>query len=125
MNEMLLKDEVYRIMGAAFEVYNELGNGFLESVYQEALKMEFETRHIPFAAQIPLIIKYKGKPLVKEFCADFVCFNSVIVEIKALNKLSGREDAQVINYLKATGFRVALLLNFGASNQLDWQRIVW
>jgi len=122
---ILFKEECYRIVGAAFEVFNELGNGFLEPVYQEALEIEFASQGIPFVPQQPLRITYKRQQLLKEYCADFVCFGMIIVEIKALPKLSGREDAQLMNYLKATGFRLGLLINFGTPNKLDWNRVVW
>jgi len=123
--QLLLKDECFQIMGAAFEVYNELGCGFLESVYQEALALELTARGIPFVAQHPLRISYKNQLLEQAYFADFICYGQIIVELKALSKLMGREDAQVMNYLKATGIRVGLLLNYGAPTQLDWKRLVW
>ena len=124
MDDLLYKDEVYRIIGAAIEVHRELGCGFLEAVYQEAFERELTSQCIPFSAQKLLKIYYKGKPLVKEYCADLVCFSSIIVELKALQKLSGNEESQVINYLKATGMKVGLLINFGSSGKLEWKRLV-
>src|SRR4051812_28386852 len=102
--------QTYQIIGAAMEVHRELGRGFAEAVYQEAMSMEMEDRQLPFVPQLELVVRYKRRSLKCTYRADFVCFGSVIVEIKALGKLSGTERAQVINYLKATGYRVALLL---------------
>jgi GxxExxY protein len=113
----------YAIIGAAIRVHNELGCGFLESVCQEALSHEFAAQQIPFAAQVELPIAYRGRLLNASFRADFICFKEVIVEVKALSTLSGVEDAQVINYLKATGMEVGLLLNFG-SRSLQHRRLI-
>ena len=106
------------------EVHKVLGHGFLEAVYQEALAEEFQQRKIPFSEQIELPIIYKGKPLATRYRADFVVFESIIVEIKALDTLTPREKAQIINYLKASGFRRGLLINFGA-HSLQYERLVW
>jgi len=122
--DILFKDEVYRIIGAAIEVHKELGNGFLEAVYQEALETELASRDIPFKSQVSLRIRYKEKLLRKEYMADMVCFDSIIVEIKALAKLGGSEESQIINYLKATSLRVGLLINFGSAGKLEWKRFV-
>ena len=124
MTELLLKDEVFAIVGAAIEVHRELGPGFLEAVYQEALAIELRERGIQFEAQKPLRISYKGKTLNKEYFADLVCYGQIIVELKALDRLSGTEEAQVLNYLKATGLRVGVLINFGSQGKLEWKRFV-
>lgn len=113
----------FSIIGAAMEVHRELGPGFLEPVYHEALKIEFPRKQIPFLHEVHLPVRYKGQQLPTLYRADFICFDEVIVEIKALKALSGVEEAQVINYLKATGKPVALLLNFGAES-LQYIRLV-
>ncbi len=122
--EILLKDEVYQIIGASIEVHQELGNGFLEAVYQEALEIELALRDITFKSMYPLKILYKGKHLKKEYIADIVCFDSIVLELKALKSLGGNEESQIINYLKATGLRVGLLINFGSQAKLEWKRFV-
>lgn len=122
--EIYKKEEVFQIIGAAIEVHKVLGNGFLEPVYQEVLELELDTARVPSKAQVPLRIVYKGKPLKKEYVADLVCFDEIIVEIKALDKLSGVERSQIINYLKASGFKVGLLINFGSSGKLEWEKFV-
>lgn len=124
MAALLMKEEVYAIVGASIEVHQVLGHGFLEPVYQEALEIELEERAIPFSPQEPLRISYKTRRLKKEYIADFVCFGKVIVEIKALDTLSGKEEAQILNYLKATGLRVGVLINFGSHGRLQWKRFV-
>ena len=124
MAGLVLKKEVFEIVGAAIEVHRQLGPGFLEAVYQEALGLEMDSRAIPFQAQKPLRIRYKGRVLDKAYFADFLCYGKVIVEIKALDHLSGNEYAQVLNYLKATGHRVGLLINFGSHPKLQWKRFI-
>ncbi len=120
-----MKDErTYKIIGCAMEVHKELGCGFLEAVYQEALEREFKIQRIPYKPQPIVKIFYKGRPLNKTYQPDFVCFDEVLVEIKALGELTGVEEAQIINYLKATGLKVGLLINFGAKS-LEHKRLVY
>jgi GxxExxY protein len=107
--------QTYAIIGAAIEVHTQLGHGFAEPVYQEALALEFATRQIPFVREVPLKIRYKGQLLICSYKTDFICFGEVLVELKALGRISGTEEAQVINYLKASELSRALLLNFGAA----------
>ena len=117
-------ERTYKIIGAAMEVHRELGCGFLEAVYKESLERELSIQNIPYKAQVDVEISYKGKPLDKRYQPDFICFDEVIIEIKALDKLTGNEKAQIINYLKATGFKVGLLINFGARS-LEYERFVF
>jgi GxxExxY protein len=124
MPELVLKDEVYQIVGAALDVYWQLGRGFLEPIYQEAMQVELTRRSIPFESQKGLTVLYKGEPLKKEYVPDFIVFDQIIAELKACDRLSGREEAQLLNYLKATGMRVGLLINFGSAVKLEWKRYV-
>lgn len=125
MTQIDKKDpRTYAIIGAAMEVHRQLGCGFLEAVYQEALALEFTAQKIPYRREAELEVFYKEKRLNTAYRADFICFDSIIVEIKALTKLSGIEEAQIINYLKTTGLEVGLLLNFG-STSLDHRRFVF
>lgn len=122
--EQVRDKETYAIIGAAMTVHRELGCGFLESVYQDSLEKEFQGQTIPYAREVKLPVFYRGEQLNSYYQADFICFNSVIVELKALQRLSGIEDAQVINYLKASNLHRALLLNFGSKN-LQHKRLVF
>ena len=119
MTEILLKEEVYAVVGAAMEVHKSLGCGFLEPVYQEAFELELAARSIPFVAQLELPLYYRQQRLRKTYLVDFLVYNQIIVEIKALDCLSSRDEAQLINYLKASGMEVGLLINFGAE-KLEW-----
>ena len=121
---LIFHNESYAINGAAMEVYNHLGQGFLESVYQEALEKEFIFRGIPYEREKELTISYKGVVLKQRYKADFVCYDKIIVELKAVSMLDDAHRSQVYNYLHATGFRLGLLLNFGYSDGLERERIV-
>lgn len=124
VSQLILKDEVYAVMGAAIEVHRELGPGFLESICQEAMEIELRASNVPFVAQQPISVQYKGLTLKEQFFADLVCFEQIIVEIKVLPRLSGTEKAQLLNYLKGTGFPVGVLINFGSHGKLEWRRLV-
>lgn len=124
MAALLYKDEVYKIVGAAMSVYNELGPGFLEAVYHEALEVELSHRGVPFQSRVPLLITYKGQVLRKQYEADIIAYGQLVVELKALVRLTDREQAQMLNYLKATGHRVGVLINFGSHPNLEWKRLV-
>jgi len=124
MAEILYKEESYQIIGACFEVYNEMGCGFLEAVYQECLAIEFRLRRIPFVAQHELRLRYKGESLDSTYKPDFICHDRIIVELKAVTDLMDKHRAQVHNYLKATGYRLGLLVNFGQHPKLQHERIV-
>ncbi|MDQ3666258.1 MAG: GxxExxY protein [Acidobacteriota bacterium] len=124
MTELVLKEEVYEIIGAAMDVYYQLGRGFLEPLYQEAFEIELSRRGLPFEHQKELTILYKGHPLEKKYVADIVCFSQIIVELKAMERLTGIDEAQLLNYLKMTRMRVGLLINFGSKVKLEWKRYV-
>jgi GxxExxY protein len=121
---IIYKEESYRIVGACFEVYREKGCGFLEAVYQECLEAEFGLQGIPFEPQVKLALAYKGRPLKQRYAADFVCFGKIILEIKAVSQLNDEHRAQVHNYLRATGYRLGLLVNFGHYPGVEHERVV-
>lgn len=125
MIDLILKAEAFAIIGAAIEVHRILGSGFLEPVYQEAMEIESTSRILPFVSQKILRIDYKGCLLKKEYIADLVYYNQIIVELKALDRLTGKEESQILNYLKATKMKVGLLINFGSSPKLEWKRFVF
>jgi GxxExxY protein len=116
--------ESYKIVGAAFEVYNKIGHGFLEAVYQECLELEFRKRGIPYEREKEIKIYYDGQELKQVYRADFVCYGKIIVELKAVSELNEAHHAQVYNYLHATGMKLGILLNFGNSEELEKDRIV-
>lgn len=124
MTELKFEKESYRIRGAIFEVYREMGCGFLEPVYQECLEKELALQEIPFAPQRELQLQYKGDPLVQTYKPDFICFELIIVEIKAVKELANEHRAQVHNYLKASGLELGLLANFGHYPKVEIERIV-
>ena len=124
MAELLYKNEVYAIIGGTMEVYNQLGPGFGEAIYEEAMEIESDYRGIPNHPQQDIFIDYKGTKLRQFFKPDFICYDKIIVEIKAMDRLTSREEAQLLNYLKATGMPVGVLINFGADKDLEWKRMV-
>jgi len=121
---MIHAGEVFRIQGAVFEVNRVMGRGFLEAVYQECLTLEFAARGIPFRATPPLSLAYKSTPLRQTYCPDFICFETIVVELKAVREIAPEHRAQVLNYLRATGLEVGLLVNFGGSSKATVQRLV-
>ena len=121
---LLYPNESYSIQGAIFEVYREMGAGFLEAVYQECLQREFIRCKIPHTVQADLRLRYKGELLEQNFRADFVCYDSIIIELKAVKEFGPEHKAQVLNYLKATGLRLGLLVNFGSSPKARIERFV-
>ena len=120
---LVYKDEAFKIIGAAMEVHKELGCGFLEPVYQEALEAELMMQQIPFEREKEIFITYKGMQLNKSYRADFICYDKIVVELKSVSELNNEHEAQVINYLKATGYKVGLLINF-AERTLKHKRLV-
>lgn len=124
MSTLLFESETYAIQGAIFEVYRTLGCGFLEAVYQKALEIELAQRSIPFVAQAEIEVKYKGVPLEQSYRADLVCYNKVIVELKAVQNLLPEHEAQLHNYLRAANRRVGLLVNFGHHPKVEIKRLV-
>jgi GxxExxY protein len=122
--ELIYPNEAYAIIGACLEVYNVMGCGFLEAVYQKCLEREFQLRGIPFESQMPIPLTYKGYRIEENYKPDFMCYDKIILEIKAQADLSAINRAQTINYLSATGFKLGLLVNFGHYRTLEWERFV-
>ena len=120
---IIYKEESYKIVGAAIQVYNTLGPGFLEAVYQEAFEIELQKQGIPFEREKELKITYDGIELKQTYKADFVCYDNIIVELKAVSELDDAHRSQVYNYLHATGNKLGLLLNFGSFSKLEQERI--
>jgi GxxExxY protein len=116
--------QTYKIIGAAMAVHTELGCGFLEAVYRAALPLEFERLGVPFGIEETLKISYKGRTLPVDYRVDFICFYDIVVEVKALDAISARDEAQLLNYLKASGFRRGLILNFGATSFQHKRRVL-
>jgi GxxExxY protein len=122
--ELIYKAESYAIIGACFAVYKDKGCGFLEPVYHECLEIEFESQAIPFLSKPPQTLQYRGRTLVQTFSPDFICYEKIIVEIKAVSALVDEHRAQVLNYLSATGCELALLVNFGHYPRLEYERLL-
>jgi GxxExxY protein len=123
MSEIIYENESYKIIGACIGVHKELGCGFLEAVYQESLELEFKNNNIPYEREKELKIFFKNVELSKKYIADFICFNKIIVEIKALSKLNPEHDSQILNYLKTTGIKLGILINFGEKS-LKYKRLL-
>jgi len=123
-SKLIYKDETFQIVGAAIEVHTVLGPGFLECVDEAAMLEELKLRNIPVQSQVKLTVFYKGEPLSSHFVPDLVAFGKIIVEYKTSKRLTEIDEAQVINYLKATGMRLGLLINFASHGRLEWKRIV-
>jgi GxxExxY protein len=123
VSDLVLPDESYQIIGACFEVYNEMGCGFLEAVYHECLEIEFAARNIPYVSKPPLKLRYKDKLLLTYYQADFVCFSQIVLEIKTASSLVDENSAQVLNYLNATRLPLGILVNFGHYPKLESKRI--
>jgi len=123
--KLFFKDECYKIQGAIFEVYREMGCGFLEAVYQECMEKELGSRGIPFVARQEVGLLYKGEALQQTYMPDLVCYEQIIVELKAVKEISPAHRAQVINYLKATGMKLGLLVNFGDHPKATVERLVF
>ena len=124
MADLIFKEEVYQIVGAAMDVYYQLGRGFHEPIYQEAFEIELRRRGIPFKPQCEVKIYYKGQALTKYYVPDLICFDQIIAELKVCDRLTGIEESQLLNYLKATEMHVGLLINFGSAVRLEWKRYV-
>jgi len=123
VDDLLFKEESYAIIGGSFAVYKDKGCGFLEPVYQECMEIELEFLGIPFAAQQPLSLSYRGRTLKQKYIPDLICYGKIVVELKAVSELIDEHRAQVINYLNATGFQLGLLINFGHYPKVEYERI--
>lgn len=121
-SNLLFKEESYKIIGAAMEVHRLLGCGFVEAIYQEALEKEFALKKIPFEREKELTVSYKGNILTKTFKADFVCYNKIILELKAVKEFADEHYAQIYNYLRASGMDLGILINFGTAS-LEYERV--
>ncbi len=124
MKEIVYKEESFSVQGAVFEVYRQMGNGFLELVYQECMEIEFKDKGIPFVSQPELRLLYKEQPLQQRYKPDFICYDKIILELKSVREILDEHKAQVINYLKATGLKLGLLVNFGSYPKAEIIRLV-
>ena len=123
MSKLIYEQKSYKIIGSCIEVHKELGNGFLEGVYQEALEIEFKNLGIPYEREKELLIYYKNRKLQKRYKSDFICYNQILIELKALNYLTSEHESQIINYLKVTNLKVGLLINLGEKS-LKYKRFI-
>lgn len=123
MSELIYPDECYKVIGACFEVYNEKGSGFLEPVYHDCLEIEFRLQGIPFKHEPSLALSYKGQPVAHRYSPDFTCWDKIVVELKAEERLVDAHVSQILNYLHATGYELGILVNFGHQPGLEWRRI--
>lgn len=123
-DDLLYRDETYRIIGACIAVHDDKGNGFVEPVYQDAVEIELGACGIPYDAQRNFKILYRGKTLKHTHTPDVICFDKILLELKAVKRRTGEHRAQVLNYLKVTGLKLGLLINFGSYARLEWQRII-
>ena len=124
MERLIFEKESYDIRGSILDVYYEMGNGFLEAVYQECLEIEFELREIPFQSQKPISLEYKKRELKQKYIPDFICYNKIVVELKSVRKILPEHEAQLINYLKATKLKLGFLVNFSSFPKVDIRRFV-
>jgi GxxExxY protein len=124
MNEVIYKDESYKIIGCCLEVYNVLGKGFLEVIYKDALEIEFQLNNIPYSREKNFEVIYKGIPTKRKYNADFIVYDKIILEVKAFKSISNDNLLQTMNYLKVTGFKLGLLVNFG-ENSFNSKRVVY
>ncbi len=123
-SKILYKEESYAVIGACFNVYKEKGNGFLEAVYQECLEIEFSFQEIPYETQKNLQLTYRDRVLKQTYKPDFLCYNKIIVEIKALSRIVDEHRAQILNYLNGAGFKLGILVNLGHHPKLEYERFV-
>lgn len=124
MNDIIYREECFKIIGACMAVYKDKGSGFLEPVYQECLEIELAHQGLPFQPQVHLDLRYRGQVLRQKYVPDLLCFGKIVVEIKAASKLIDEHRAQLLNYLHASGCQLGLLVNFGHYPGLEWERIV-
>ncbi|MDG5816560.1 GxxExxY protein [Chitinispirillales bacterium ANBcel5] len=124
MKDLIYKQECYQIQGAVFEVYKEMGNGFLEAVYQECLERELDSRDMPYISKKSIPLHYKRNKLLKTYRPDLICYGKIIVEIKSVSVISKEHQAQVLNYLKSTRLKLGLIMNFGAYPKVEIKRLL-
>jgi GxxExxY protein len=122
--ELIYKDESYAIIGACFAVYKDKGCGFHEPIYHECLEIEFEFQRIPFVSKPPRTLQYRGRTLQQAFYPDFICYEKIVLELKAVSLLCDEHRAQLLNYLHATGFELGLLVNFGHYPRIEYERLL-